>query len=326
MVSLFFIAILLELNRDLYAFLLRKRGLRFTAAAVLFHWFYFLYSSFVFGLFGSFLKVSAVSNATYWSKVIEGEKGKPYEDLWRFHMRVLYQELFDRWLDPKKSGLALKTDLYEEAVSDYNLLPLLTCCYDPVFAIDISYEVAQAACTRMSGQGNTDIVKILVSDVRNLTFKPGSFDLIFSNSTLDHFGKKEDLKNALTELVRVLKPGGTLIVTLDNPLNPVVSLRNLLPYAWLKSTGLIPYYMGRTMSRRELVSVLSSYGLQIQESGYISHVPRLPIIWFGRFLENNKNERLKSFLEKSMSGLEKLSLLPTRPLTGYYVAVKAVKR
>ncbi len=46
-----FIGLLLGLNRRLYTFFLRKKGLRFTLPAVLFHWFYLLYSSFIFGLF-----------------------------------------------------------------------------------------------------------------------------------------------------------------------------------------------------------------------------------------------------------------------------------
>jgi glycosyltransferase involved in cell wall biosynthesis len=54
-ISVLFVAIFLGLNRELYAFFLRKRGSWFVARAVLFHWFYFLYSSFIFILFSLIL-------------------------------------------------------------------------------------------------------------------------------------------------------------------------------------------------------------------------------------------------------------------------------
>jgi glycosyltransferase involved in cell wall biosynthesis len=46
--------LLLILNRKLYAFFLRKRGMGFAFLAVLFHWFYLFYSSAVFPLAGAF--------------------------------------------------------------------------------------------------------------------------------------------------------------------------------------------------------------------------------------------------------------------------------
>ncbi len=74
-----------------------------------------------------------------------------------------------------------------------------------------------------NGWGNA-----VVSDIRNSPFKTESFDQIISNSTLDHFTNKNDIIVSLKELRRMLKPEGVLIITLDNPSNPVVYLRNLL--------------------------------------------------------------------------------------------------
>jgi hypothetical protein len=44
------VAILLSLNRDFYRFLTHKRGIRFTLLAMPWHWLYFLYSGFCFGV------------------------------------------------------------------------------------------------------------------------------------------------------------------------------------------------------------------------------------------------------------------------------------
>lgn len=50
-------------------------------------------------------------------------------------------------------------------------------------------------------------------------FAAETFDLVVSTSTLDHFTCREDLVTSLEEISRVLRPGGLLILTLDNPLN-----------------------------------------------------------------------------------------------------------
>ena len=47
--------ILLYLNRNLYRFFFTKKGVCFTIAAVLWHWFYFFYSSVTFAFVSLFL-------------------------------------------------------------------------------------------------------------------------------------------------------------------------------------------------------------------------------------------------------------------------------
>jgi len=81
-----------------------------------------------------------------------------------------------------------------------------------------------------------------VADVRQLDFGDNSIELIISNSTLDHFQQAEDIDRSLAELARVLVPGGLLLVTMDNPLNPVIALRNRLPKSLLGRTALAPVF------------------------------------------------------------------------------------
>ena len=56
----------------------------------------------------------------------------------------------------------------------------------------------------------------------------GSFDLVVSTSTLDHFGHASDIGDALAELNRVLRKGGELVITMDNTGNPVIALRRII--------------------------------------------------------------------------------------------------
>lgn len=47
---------------------------------------------------------------------------------------------------------------------------------------------------------------------------------------------------------RVVRSGGLLFLTLDNPQNRPVRARNLLPDQLGRATGLAPFYVGRTLS------------------------------------------------------------------------------
>ena len=131
---------------------------------------------------------------------------------------------------------------------------------------------------------------------------------------------------ALKELGRVLRPGGTLILTIDNQ-------RNLTypPYfmfrLWMK-LKLAPYFIGRTMSLRRLTAVLNEAGLEVKASTAILHYPHPDglVRWLERFLHTLGRGRLDSTIRRGYTGLEKLERKRTRYLTGRYLAIKAVKR
>jgi SAM-dependent methyltransferase len=52
-------------------------------------------------------------------------------------------------------------------------------------------------------------------DARDLRYEADSFDAIFSSSSLEHFGGYEDVARAVSEMHRVLKPGGLLCVSTE---------------------------------------------------------------------------------------------------------------
>lgn len=60
----------------------------------------------------------------------------------------------------------------------------------------------------------------------NLPFKNNSFDFITSRYTFEHL-KHPDL--ALKQILRILKPGGTLVMQTTNVRNPIVCLARLIP-------------------------------------------------------------------------------------------------
>ena len=112
-------------------------------------------------------------------------------------------------------------------------------------------------------------------DVRELPYEDGTFDAVVSTSTLDHFETIAEIGEALRELRRVLAPGGTLVVSLDNLSNPLVAVRNALPFRWLHRIGLVPHYVGATCRPGELQRLLASTGFDVQATTAIMHVPRV---------------------------------------------------
>jgi ubiquinone/menaquinone biosynthesis C-methylase UbiE len=62
----------------------------------------------------------------------------------------------------------------------------------------------------------------------NLTFPPASYDTVVGSSVLHHL----DIEKSLSEIFRVLKPGGSMIFTEPNMMNPQIALQKNIP--WLK--------------------------------------------------------------------------------------------
>ena len=213
--------------------------------------------------------------------------------------------LLERWL-PKRADRVLKTDLFEEAVGD-GLARLLGERFQRVDAVDVSRAVAEEAARRHPE------VNVVCCDVRELPYEDGTFDAAVSTSTLDHFDTVADIAAALRELSRVLAPGGTLIVSLDNLANPLVAVRNALPFRWLQRIGLVPYYVGATCRPGELQELLARTGFDVNGTTAIMHVPRVIALAVGGGMD-------------TMLGFERMGQLPTRFLTGQFVAARAVRR
>jgi SAM-dependent methyltransferase len=166
-------------------------------------------------------------------------------DLLRSYSDAVNRVLVDRWLPDEPVGRLLKTDAFDEAAGE-GLFPLLRVRAREVVVVDVSEAAVAAARERHPG------LAAECGDVRRLDFPDATFDAVVSNSTLDHFESLEELRVAVHELARVLRPGGTFMVTLDNPANPLVGFRNLLPYQLLRRLGILQYRMGATCAAARL--------------------------------------------------------------------------
>jgi SAM-dependent methyltransferase len=245
----------------------------------------------------------------------EFEDGR--DTLWRAHSDAVNARLLRRWL-PERSRRALKTDLFDEAVTD-GLYPAIAERAERVTGIDVSEATVRSAGARHPG------LRVLQADVRRLPFGDAEFNTVVSTSTLDHFPTHEDLLAGVRELHRVLEPGGRLVITLDNRANPVVALRNALPYGLLHRVGLVPYYVGATLGPRGLRRALVEAGFDVLELRAIMHCPRVAAVLAARLVHRRGERAQRAFL-RSLLAWEPLGRLPTSRFSGYFIAARAVRR
>lgn len=213
----------------------------------------------------------------------------------------------------------LKTDVFEESLGE-GLYTHLTSKAKYVVGVDLSRLTAQAARKRHAG------LIAVGADVRCQPFADKTFDVIVSTSTIDHFGSKDEIIRGLAELYRLLKAGGQLIITLDNLANPVIAIRNALPYNLLNRLNLLPYYVGATLNKDELQQHLKLAGFEVLEIKSIMHFPRIFAMAMAAIAQNHSSG---SFAKQSLNFLlsfERISAWPTRFLTGYFIAANAIKR
>ncbi len=250
-----------------------------------------------------------------WDSSFAGWRPGPGDVLLRAYSDAVNTRLLDRWL-PARSGHILKTDLFDEAVGE-GLVEFLLGRAERVSGIDVAPSVVDAAAC-----GHRRL-EALTADVRDLPYPDATFDTVVSTSTLDHFDEVVDILQALRELRRVLRPGGSLIITLDNASNPLVALRNVIPYDALRRLGLVPYPTGTTFGLDELSRHAVASGLDVDDATAIMHVPRLAVRPLGRVVVGrpNREQQLLSTLLRA----EPPRSLPLRAITGQFVGVRATR-
>ena len=259
------------------------------------------------------------SEAEYWDVATETWQQAGQQVLWRAHSDAVNSVLLDHWLPKEPVEWLLKTDLFDEARGE-GLYPLLASRAQEFIGIDLSLAIACAAKSRYIG------LQASGADVRCLPFADGVFSAVLSNSTLDHFQSWDEVVASLRELRRVLCKDGQLLLTLDNLANPVVALRNVLPFRPLRRLGIVPYYVGATSGPRQLRSILQQLDFEVLETKAVLHCPRVLAVAVAGMLEKRAGLDTQRRFLRVLMAFEGLSSWPTRFLTGYFVAAKAIKR
>lgn len=142
------------------------------------------------------------------------------------YKRAAYLELIHDWCGDIRDKTILKTDLHEEAYGSDMFLFDFMVADNRVHAVDLAPRTIRYAQQRAHTY-NVDASRFITADVRSLPYPADMFDIIISSSTLDHF-PETDLRAALLELYRVLKPNGILLLAVHNQHNLNWQLGRLL--------------------------------------------------------------------------------------------------
>lgn len=255
--------------------------------------------------------------AGYWTAAAGALLYARAQGLWRAHCDAVNTAVLKPWLNGAGAAV-LKTDAFDEAMGE-GLLSLLGGTDARMTVVDVALPFLEVA------QGRHPRLLAAAADVRQLPFPDGVFDVVVSNSTLDHFKSLEDVVAGLRETHRVLRPGGRLLLTLDNLANPLVALRNALPFGLTHRLGLVPYYVGATCGPRQLRRLLRETGFEVSAVAALMHCPRVAAVALARMVQRHASARNQERFQRALMGFERLSKWPTRFWTGHFIGVNARK-
>ena len=258
----------------------------------------------------------------YWDEIAENvAKRYEFDELLAEQYRRVHLNLISRWADFKTNPRILKTDLFAEALQPSRaFLWEMLKSNDDIVGIDISAEIASRAKNSATKYAPSSSARYVNCDVRHLPFVSNSFDLIVSDSTLDHFPHENEIITALSELSRVLKPGGILVITMDNKGNLTEPLFRL----W-STLGLSYFFIGQTYSIKELKRALARVGLRVTDTTAIIHNPRFFTRKVIALLHKGNPARFNRGIRRGLDILDSLESKGTKYLTAQFIAARAVK-
>jgi hypothetical protein len=194
----------------------------------------------------------------FWESISECDFYQPYFYPQIIHLYNIYGGYIRNHVS-LNNGLVLKTDAYIAAHTG------ITMFYDIMkhnefVVMDISFNIVNKAREKLRTKKIN--AKYLVADVRNLPFKEGVFDFVFSDSTLDHIPKKE-LKLTTEGIKYILAKGAFFIFSLNNAHNYLLrfvkSLYRMLGFIRFASFSFYPGRVRNILKEQDWILVSFGY-------------------------------------------------------------------
>jgi len=228
-----------------------------------------------------------------------------------------FKNLINLWTSGFQGKKILKTDLKEEAFGEDEILFSLP-REAQVYGLDIAARTVYRADQKQNSRQLRQ--RYIVADIRQIPFIDNTFDFVFSTSTLDHFKRGEDLTRSLIELRRVMKPGGTMILLVNNKFN----LNAFVMFKLERALKLIDYPV-QFYSLKDIKEIVTRSGWSVEDQGVTVHIlsPVNTLLKIGRkFLP----QRFMDFAAEVWVKFARwLSKRKTKILTGWFIALKCVK-
>jgi len=251
-----------------------------------------------------------------WDSIGIKMRSYPYyigNTLARYKQREFFRVL-NKW-SKREFKRALKTDSFEEAFGDDEITGKLSESSKNVINLDISYEILKQACLRNSGRK----FRAVAADISCMPFEDSTFDLIFSSST---YGYLDDIKRGLKEAYRILKPGGSLIISINNKYGFFFRLMTRIFVHFNR----IPFFLSNPYSACNFIKLLNEAGFKVTQHEYIVHILPLSNSIIS-FIENTNSKFLIVFLKAFMGLVNKYSSSRNafKYFTGWFIVFKAEK-
>jgi ubiquinone/menaquinone biosynthesis C-methylase UbiE len=186
---------------------------------------------------------------------------QPLKDRIRYLMlKILGASAFARWLEWRKLLRWLAPQMGEKildiACGDGELSLRIADKGADVYGLDMSAEgIASARRLAKIAKLNCEFT---VGDAERLPYSDGFFDKVVCSSSLEHF--KDDAQS-LSEMKRVLKPGGKAVLTVDSftyPIAPALKQRH-------RQMCAVEHYY----TRGDMAAALKNAGLTMARSEYL---------------------------------------------------------
>src|SRR5213078_2849611 len=151
-----------------------------------------------------------------------------------------------------------------------------------IVAIDVSpelLEVARAICSARN-------VHYEIQNAYEMSYPDAFFDSVVGSSVLHHL----EIQEALREIYRVLKPGGTIYFTEPNMLNPQIAIQKNIPWVKRKLGDSADETAFFRWPLRRLLQQTGFRDVRIEPFDFLHPKTPLPVVnqlnALGRFLEN----------------------------------------
>jgi ubiquinone biosynthesis O-methyltransferase len=180
-----------------------------------------------------------------------------------------------------------------------------------VVGVDLSAGMIEQARSDLAAAGICD-VDLQVGDVTALKFGPQRFDKILCSEVIEHV---PDTGLAVQEMFRVLKPGGTLVISTPNRRSWYGFDRYVLWTHVLMRKWNHPFDNWRTMA--ELSALLEGHGFRITGRATVCYLP-------GFILTYRLPRILQSAVVWSAARVRRIASRAV-PGSGYLLVVKAVR-
>lgn len=122
-------------------------------------------------------------------------------------------------------------------------------------------------------------LSFITADAQCLPFKENSFDLVSSMSLLEHV---PDTEKFLSEMIRVAKPGGIILIMAPNLLSPIAAIKVFLTILFKR--GSMPGFAS-TLSEALRMAIknffISCKKLSVKKSRFLYRLPQLDRLYTG---------------------------------------------